>query len=300
MSIIYNTLERIEADNPPLAYNKDKVNSLRLTVEPRGLPVKTVAIAVAVVIAGANLMLWQRIDEAAAPQYLAMDEAAEQIVASKKPEYELIPLLIGEQSTVPMASNEPNSETSMERDAPSAMPALTDSVAVNSEQRVAVKEEPLVLDAIEEVIKQARIALSRGRYEQALSTLETLERVPENRADFWLIKGSAHLGLAQLDPAEMAFASAQVLAPDNAQIAVQQAVLKQEKGDHASALRILKTAAISHPNVPEIFLNQGYSQQALGSERDARRSFRSFLQMTESRSLYLQQRKVVEEWLAQE
>jgi len=153
-------------------------------------------------------------------------------------------------------------------------------------------------DGVEEVIEQARLALSRARYQRALSTLETLKRVPDNRADYWLIKGSAHLGIGQLDLAEMAFASAQELVPDNAQIAVQQAILKQEKGDHAGALQILKGATVRHPNVPEIFLNQGYSQQASGFEREARRSFRAFLKLTEGRSVYEPQRRAVKEWLA--
>ena len=152
---------------------------------------------------------------------------------------------------------------------------------------------------VEEVIEQARLALSRGLYPQALAMLEQLEPVPENRADFWLIKGSAHLGIGQLDPAETAFGSAQALAPDNAHIAVQRAILYQERGDHASALQILKGMAIRHPNVPEIYLNQGYSEYALGAVRDAERSFRTFLKLTESRSLYVQQRQVVTEWLAQ-
>jgi len=153
--------------------------------------------------------------------------------------------------------------------------------------------------AVGRAVEDARLALSRGQYQQALAALETLSPVPERRPDFWLVKGSAHLGLGQLDAAEQAFASAQPLAPDNAQIAVQRAIIKQEKGDHASALKILQDAASRHPDVPEIFLNQGYSQQALGTLPDAIRSFRIFLRMTEGSPLYAEQRKAVNQWLAQ-
>ena len=153
---------------------------------------------------------------------------------------------------------------------------------------------------IEEVIEGARLALSRGQYQQALQSLERLQPIPDNRPDFWLIKGSAHLGNGQLDLAEVAFTSAQLLAPDNVQIALQQAILKQEKGDHAGALHILKALADRHPDVPEIFLNQGHSLYALGAEREARRSFRVFLRLTEGRSLYMQQRKAIKEWLTPE
>ena len=152
---------------------------------------------------------------------------------------------------------------------------------------------------VDQAVERARVALSLGQYQQALEVLSSLSPAPEGRADFWLMKGSAHLALGQLDPAETAFASAQPLAPGNAQIAVQRAILKQEKGDHASALQILAEAASRHPSVPEIFLNLGYSQQELGAERDAGRSYRIFLRMTEGRSLYAEQRKTVELWLAQ-
>ena len=113
------------------------------------------------------------------------------------------------------------------------------------------------------------------------------------------MKGSAHLGLGELEAAEEAFALAQPLAPHNTHIALQRAVLKQEKGDHAGALRILDDAANNHLNVPEVFLNRGYSQQELGALREARHSFRIFLRLTEGRSLYDEQRQAVNEWLAQ-
>lgn len=152
---------------------------------------------------------------------------------------------------------------------------------------------------VDEAIGKAQLAVSRGQYQQALAALDKLSSVPERRADFWLMKGSAHLGLGQLELAEEAFTFAQPLAPGNAQIVVQLAILKQEKGDHTSALQILEDAAIRHPSVPEVFLNKGYSQQELGAVRDAGHSFRIFLRMTEGRSLYAEQRKVVNEWLAQ-
>jgi len=152
---------------------------------------------------------------------------------------------------------------------------------------------------VNETLEKARRTLARGQYQQTLTVLETLAPVPEQHVDYWLLKGSAHLGLGQLDPAEEALASAQLLAPASAQIAVQRAVLKQEKGDHASALQILESVAARHPDMPEVCLNQGYSRLELGLVRDARRSFRDFLRLTEGRSLYAEQRKVINEWLAQ-
>ena len=166
------------------------------------------------------------------------------------------------------------------------------------EKAVGVDDAPET-NTVDGVIEQAGDALSRGRYEQALATLEKLSPVPEHRVDYWLVKGNAYLRVGQLDSAEKALASAQRLAPRNAQIAVQRAILKQEKGDHVTALQILQEAGEHNPDVPEIFLNQGYSEQALGAVQDARRSFRIFLRITEGRSLYTRQRKLVVEWLAQ-
>jgi Flp pilus assembly protein TadD len=157
-----------------------------------------------------------------------------------------------------------------------------------------------VVVAVDDMVDDARLALAKGNYQRALAVLQELVPIPHNRADFWLIKGSAHLGAGQLDLAESALASARELAPYNAQIAVQQAILKQETGDHRSALKILGSIADKHPDVPEIFLNQGYSQYAVGDERAATRSFRIFLRLTAGRSLYAGQRKAIEDWLTTE
>jgi Flp pilus assembly protein TadD len=315
MSIIYATLESLETEESPRACNEDKTCSPPRAGEPRGFPVKTVVAAMLVVIAGAGLMFWQQSAGVGDPRYLApvteqygVPAAATQIevavvtdvqhvaVQEESPELEAIeePAVVVEVT----ADTESSAVTTSAVDSsPVAIPET--APAQPAERKPVPASNTAQTDGVEEVIEQARLALSRGRYQQALSALEALAPVPENRADFWLIKGSAHLVLGQLDPAEVAFASAQALAPYNVQIALQQAILKQEKGDHASALEILNSAAIRHPYVPEIFLNQGYSQQALGDLRNAKRSFRAFLRMTESRSLYLEQRKVVKKWLAQ-
>ncbi len=146
-------------------------------------------------------------------------------------------------------------------------------------------------------VDEARVALASGRYFQALSVLQRIESTPELGPDFWMMKGSAHLGLGQLDLAQASFDSAAELLPGSPHVAVQQAIVLQERGDHEGALRILADASGSHPNVPEIFLNKGYSEQALGATSEARRSFRAFLLLTEGRAIYSGQREVVSRWL---
>ncbi|TNE79773.1 MAG: tetratricopeptide repeat protein [Gammaproteobacteria bacterium] len=103
--------------------------------------------------------------------------------------------------------------------------------------------------------------------------------------------------MEQLNQAEEAFEAAQTLLPDQPQIAVQLAIINQEKGDHEKAIKILSKAAESHPNVPEIFLNQGYSLLTLGAVREAEHNFRIFMRMTERRAVYTEQRQAVKQWL---
>jgi tetratricopeptide (TPR) repeat protein len=157
-----------------------------------------------------------------------------------------------------------------------------------------------IIAPIDTAVEEARLALSRGRYQSALAALQALQPTPHNRADFWLVKGSAHLGAGQLELAEASLSSARDLAPNNARIAIQMAIVKQEMDDHESALQILGSVADRHPDMPEIFLNQGFSQQATGAETAAKRSFRIFLRLTEGRSLYSRQRMAIEEWLSVE
>lgn len=344
MSIIYGTLERLEADNPPRPIDTDGVDPPRLAPEPKGLSVKLWATALAVVIAGTSVMLWPRGDGAGILREFVPVDSVVQSSVVETPRQQPSQVAAGEPVTATLESTGPNGDLSRQDEVVPAVQTPTGETAVTAERRVAaskkvsrqpdLEEATVVAEAtagitgpasaesraaavepdvgkatsapgqvravaVDKVIEQARLALSRGQYPQALSTLEQLEPVPNKRADFWLIKGSAHLGMGQLDPAGAAFASAQALAPHNAQIAVQQAIIKQEQGDHAGALEILESAATRHPDVPEICLNQGYSQLALGAVREAKRSFRAFLNMTEGRSLYLQQRNTVKEWLAQ-
>ncbi len=421
MSIITETLNRLEAGRPVPAGNLYRTSLPRPASKSMGLPVKVLATAMLVVFAGTGLMVWHWGNRLGGSTELPLAEAGSQTLPGGQPDLQLLPLPAAEQISLepPTALQYREAATSADWPFVPAVPNLEEVVsetgtqqamgngsplqaqsgekplavanvkpgivktrsaksksapAVSSKHqqttagRLAVRSVPRAAEAasearkphvrakgssgparsgdkpmavanvklgavkapaaksksapaasnkrqqtaavvslgdpaqpsaVDEAVERAQLALSRGQYQQALAALDTLSPVPERRADFWLLKGSAHLGLGQLDPAGKAFASAQLLAPDNAQIAVQWAILEQEKGDHASALRILEDAATRHSDVPEIFLNEGYSQQELGVMQDAARSYRAFLRMTEGRSLYAEQRKTVNQWLAQ-
>lgn len=331
MSIIYNTLERLEANQPTVFYNVEDVPPSPPTAGVRRHLYMAMLVGVMIVLAGAVFILWQsggrlaglptvtpfnasgesvaaeKVGDiaptvSAAKVITATPESAEAPVvpAAAATETESAPLARTETVSTPVAKTETVSAPVAKAETVRAPVATTAAAPVQPDPPVqAAAISTTQPDGVEELIERSRLTLARGRYRQALSMLESPAPELQNRADYWLVKGSAHLGLGQLDLAEEAFAAAASLVPGNAQIAVQQAILKQELGDHPGALQILEAAAIDHPDVPEIFLNLGYSHQALGAYREAGRSFRAFLLMTEDRPLYTQQRNAVKEWLTQ-
>lgn len=347
MSIINDTLNRLEMDSPIPAGNPGRSGSPPPAVKPMGLPLKLLATAMLVVFAGTSLVVWYGQAHMAGSTGVSPAAVSSQTVPAAKSDHQQSPVSAG-QPVPPEPQLAVQQQEGVAMDAQSAVPqdarpadrvseAVVEPMPASDaapqprpsdKPVVAVKAKPVATKAktakseperavsrkrqqkasvaqtaqpspVDTAVERARLALSQGRYQQALLALDALSRAPEHRADFWLMKGSAHLALGQLESAEKAFALAHPLAPGNAQIAVQLAILKQEKGDHTSALKILESAASTHPDVPEVFLNLGYSQQELGAQGDAGRSFRTFLRMTEGRSLYAEQRKVVDAWLSQ-
>ncbi len=66
MSIIYGTLERLEAEQPVNGASPGVAPVARLKVDSSGLPLKLLALALLVVIAGMSLMLWRQGSQVAA------------------------------------------------------------------------------------------------------------------------------------------------------------------------------------------------------------------------------------------
>lgn len=331
MSIISDTLDRLEKDSHALLDGAVPIGAIAHTRNGMGTLVKALAAILLVVFAGTGLLVWNTGDMQAGrgeskavgePRDTSPANNAALMVFNRAEDFGAVGHSVqGRQSpteqpseTPPETNRKPDSEPKPEprqeaksqpkpepgretRSQPKPKPGPAPAASRRPGPVATVRPAPSAV--VDEAVEQARLALSRGLYQQALGALTELQPAPERRADYWLIKGSAHLGLGELGMAESSFAAAHSLTPGNVQIAIQRAIIKQEYGDHAGALKILQEAAVQHGDVPEVYLNQGYSQQALGAVREAESSFRIFLRLTEGRSLYRQQRNAIEQWLAQ-
>ena len=144
-----------------------------------------------------------------------------------------------------------------------------------------------------------RERLKAGAYEDVSKYAQALSRDFPDRWEPWFWYGTAQLVLGQVGEAEIALDRATRANPRISQVWVQRAIAAQERNDHAAAVRFLGEARILAPKSPEIYLNLGYSYEALGMPADAEKYFRNFLALTEGNSVYEAQRKRIAEKLGQ-
>ena len=114
-----------------------------------------------------------------------------------------------------------------------------------------------------------------------------------DRWEAWFWLGTAQLAQGQMDGAESSLERASKLNPKVAQIWVQRAVVAQERNDHAAAVKMLNMARELSPKSPQIYLNLGYSNDALGLTAEADKNYLRFLSLTEGDSAYTLQRKPI-------
>jgi len=139
-----------------------------------------------------------------------------------------------------------------------------------------------------------RDQLRQGAFGPAAEGAEKLSRDFPGRWEplHWL--GTAQLGLGRLGEAENALERATALNPNAPHVWIQRAVAAQERQNHAAAISHLLEAEKLAPRMPEIFLNKGFSHDALGQTNDANKSFSRFLTLTEGNPVYAIQRKHIE------
>ena len=154
------------------------------------------------------------------------------------------------------------------------------------------------LPDIKNEIKRAKHMINVGSYEKAVNILNP---IIENYVATWkvyLLIGTAYLGLNELDKAEKYLDKGLAVTGKQPQLWLQRAVVEQQRGDHGTALQLLKEAQKLAPAMPEVQLNIGYSNDTMGDRLlEAKTAYKLFLDLTEGNSAYFTVRKKVMERL---
>lgn len=138
-----------------------------------------------------------------------------------------------------------------------------------------------------------REQLKEENYPEVSKNAQTLTQDFPERWETWFWLGTAQIAQGQMDAAETTLEHAGKLNPKVSQIWVQRAIVAQERGDHAKAVKLLNEARELSPKSPQIYLNLGYSNDALGLTAEADKNYLRFLSLTEGDSAYALQRKPI-------
>ena len=138
-----------------------------------------------------------------------------------------------------------------------------------------------------------RDQLKEENYPEVSKNAQMLTHDYPERWEGWFWMGTAQLAQGQMDAAESALERASKLNSKLAQIWIQRAIVAQERSDHASAIKLLNVARELEPKSPQIYLNLGYSNDALGLTDEANKHYLRFLSLTEGDNKYALQRKPI-------
>ena len=164
-----------------------------------------------------------------------------------------------------------------------------DTVAKSAGDKV-VSENAGIWDSRSSVVREQ---LKAEAYVEASKNAQALARDFPDHWEPWFWLGTAQLAQGQMDAAEAALEHAARIDPKVARVWIQRAIVAQERGDHAAALKLLNEARELAPKSPQIYLNLGYSNDALGFSAEAEVNYRHFLSITEGDNAYSAQRKLV-------
>ena len=126
--------------------------------------------------------------------------------------------------------------------------------------------------------------LASGQHAQALEGVQKLERAIGVNWRTRYLAGVALSSLGRWDEARLALDNAQQGNPAHARVPLYLSVAQQELGDHAGAIDTLSLALEKHPAMPELWLNQGHSLQALGRIEEAQLAYWRFLDLSSQRT----------------
>ncbi len=160
------------------------------------------------------------------------------------------------------------------------------------------KEKPPLTP--EERIKEAKKLIQSGAYKEAAKLLEP-KRGEEADNETWenyLLLGTARLGAGNLERAEQSFDKGLALNSKQPQLWLQRAIVEQQKGNHETALQLLKECQKLAPAMPEVQLNIGYSIDTIGADKyAAKMAYETFIELTEGNPAYIAVRQKVLERL---
>lgn len=156
------------------------------------------------------------------------------------------------------------------------------------------KEPPLTM---EQTVTFARRQVQTGSYNAAITILTPVMDSPERTWEAYLLMGMAHLGLDELGPAGDYLDKGIAVTEKQPSLWLQRAIVEQEKGEHEKALLMLRRGENIAPTMPELQLNIGYSHDVLGNAREAQRAYSSFIDLTDNKPKYMENRRKVQERL---
>ena len=142
--------------------------------------------------------------------------------------------------------------------------------------------------------------LARGEHGAALDSAQKLEQQIGVNWRTRYLHGVALSGLGRWPEATAALGEARQKNAGHARVALYLAVALQETRDHARALEVLASATERHPELPELWLNQGHSLQALGRQGEATQAYQRFLTLSANRPDLQVQREWVQGRLAKD
>lgn len=124
---------------------------------------------------------------------------------------------------------------------------------------------------------------------QAVEALFELRSAKGPELEDWryhYLVGAAEMKLGRQAKAQDALSTAIKLNPRQPEARLKRAVLNQEQGLHNDAMADLREAEKIAPLLPEVYLNQGYSADALNRLSEARTAYLQFLNLSKSKASY--------------
>jgi tetratricopeptide (TPR) repeat protein len=124
---------------------------------------------------------------------------------------------------------------------------------------------------------------------QAVEALFELRSAKGQELEDWryhYLVGAAEMKLGRQVKAQEALSTAIRLNPRQPEARLKRAVLNQEQGLHNDAMADLREVEKIAPQLPEVYLNQGYSADALNRLGEARTAYLQFLNLSKSKANY--------------